>query len=299
MASKSNEIKAGIIVFSGIIALIIFIAVITGTRLWQPEKEYYILLRFAGGIEPGVPVRYGGIDVGEVNDIKIYEEDNSIIKITITVKENVPVKYDSEAYINSLGMLSNYYIEITTGSNNSDELPPGSQIPNKEIPMMSELYNDLKNIGEKTQEALGKINDILLTVDFEKVSHVLTNIDENISKSSKGVNSTIENLYHASEQLGVLIENIDEILNKNSGNLDNVFSNLNEAVNNTIELTAQMTSTLNTLNQTVLVSSKDVSETMENLLDVSNNLRDFSSTIRNRPWIIMRKSYEKESKKEK
>ena len=89
MSTKSNEIKAGILVLLSIIVLTIFIVAITGSKLWYQKDEYYVLMQFAGGLEPGVPVRYGGIKVGEVKEIKIFEEDNSKIKATLYVQKMI------------------------------------------------------------------------------------------------------------------------------------------------------------------------------------------------------------------
>lgn len=296
MSVKSNEIKAGMIVFSGIIVLILFIIAITGPRFWYPKDEYYILMRFAGGLEPGVPVRYGGIKVGEVREVKIFEKDNSKIEAILEVKRETPIKYDSEAFINSLGIMGEYYIEVTTGSDKSKILPPENFISFREIPKMSDLYEDLRVIEKQTKILLSNIDNVVQEVDFKKVSGILSSLDQNINLYSEDISNTMKNLSQASSKLGKLIENIDENFNKNSENFSNATKNLGGVLDQSINLVEDMMKTLKSLNYTMLISSKNVDETMNNLYDVSRNLKDFSSTIRNRPWTIIRKSYEEERK---
>lgn len=297
MSVKSNEIKAGMIVFSGIIVLILFIMAITGSRFWYPKDEYYILMKFAGGLEPGVPVRYGGIKVGEVREVKIFEKDNSKIEAVLEVKRETPIKYDSEAFINSLGVMGEYYIEVTTGSDKSKILPPENFISFKEIPKMSDLYEDLRVIEKQTKTLLSNIDNVVQEVDFKKVSGILSNLDQNINLYSEDINNTMRNLSQASSKLGKLVENIDENFDKNSEDFSNAAKNLGGVLDKSINLVEDMMETLKSLNYTMLISSKNIDETMNNLYDVSRNLKDFSSTIRDRPWTIIRKSYEEERKK--
>ena len=297
MSVKSGEIKAGILVFSSIIVLILFIIAITGSRFWYPKDEYYVLMSFAGGLEPGVPVRYGGIKVGEVKEIKIFEEDNSKIEAILNVKRETPIKYDSEAFINSLGIMGEYYVEITTGSDTSKILPPENFVSFEEIPKMSDLYTDLRVIENQTKKLLSNIDNVVQEMDFKKVSGILSNLDQNINLYSDDIDKTVVNLSQASSKLGKLIESVDDNFSKNSEDFSNATKNLGDALDKSIDLVEDMMETLKTLNYSMLMSSKNVDETMNNLYDVSRNLKDFSSTIRDRPWTIIRKSYEEETKK--
>ena len=297
MPSKSNELKVGVLMFAGIVVLVIFIMAIAGDKFWHPKKEYYVLMKFAGGVEPGVAVRYGGFKVGEVKEININKEDNSKIKAVLSIRNNTPVKYDSEAFINSIGIMGEYYIEITTGSNSSKYLPPENIITFREIPTMSDLYEDLRIIQKETQVLLENLDNVVREMNLEKVSVILSGIEKNMNVFSNDINSTIQNMSIASSKLGDLIENIDGNINKNSEQFLSVAKNLSDVVDKSTVLIENMTKTLNTLDKNVLISGKSVGETMNNLNDFSRNMKEFSNRIRSRPWTIFRKSYDEEKKK--
>ena len=297
MTSKSNELKAGIFIFFSIVAVILFIIAITGTKFWTSMNDYYVLMKFAGGLEPGVPVRYGGIKVGEVKEIKIYEKDNSKIQAVFKVEKGTPIKNDSEAFINSLGIMGEYYLEITTGSEESEFLPPESIVHFKEIPTMSGLYEDLKIIEQETRILITNIDNVIRKVNLEGVTDILSSLGNNMDSYCVDINNTLKNFNEVSDKLIDFIGNVDEGFDKNSEHFAAAVKNLNNVIDKSLELADNMTNTLNTLDRSLLMSGKNVDETIDNLNDFSRNLKEFSSRISNRPWIIFRKSYEKERKK--
>jgi len=78
-----------------------------------PHRLY---LKFSGGVQPGTPVRYGGLRVGTVQSVRVDPGDSTRIEIDLIVDREAPIKTDSVARLSSLGLLSDYYIEISTGT---------------------------------------------------------------------------------------------------------------------------------------------------------------------------------------
>ena len=71
--------------------------------------------KFAGGVQPGAPVRYGGLAVGKVTRVRVDPGNSTRIEIDIAVDNDAPLKTDSVAKISTLGPLTDNYIEISTG----------------------------------------------------------------------------------------------------------------------------------------------------------------------------------------
>jgi len=137
MEYHSYEIKAGFIVILGIILLVAFLIMISGLDLLKSTKIYYARFKNTSGLEVGSLVRYGGMEVGKVKKVRIAPDNNSLIEFVIEIESKVPVKEDSDAIITSIGIMGEYYIEISTGSPNAALLPEDSLLNCKEItPMM-------------------------------------------------------------------------------------------------------------------------------------------------------------------
>jgi len=79
-------------------------------------------------LEIGSPVKYLGLGVGTIKDIQIDKQDISRIIIKIAVKSGVPIKKDSYADIEMIGITGLKMIQIRGGSSAADLLKPGEYI---------------------------------------------------------------------------------------------------------------------------------------------------------------------------
>lgn len=132
MARTNEEIKVGVVV--GVSALLFLVALVFvgGVNLLRKKKvEYTTYFKFAGGLEPGSLVRYGGFKVGTVASAELDPADSTRIKVVLQVNPGTPVKTNSKARISSLGFLGENYVEVSPGTRDAAPLPPGSEIPQR------------------------------------------------------------------------------------------------------------------------------------------------------------------------
>src|SRR5215469_11025133 len=104
------------------------IAAISG-GLGAATVRHRAYFKFAGGVQTGAPVRYGGMLVGKVEKVHVDPRNSTQIEIDFAVNRDAPVKIDSVAKISTLGPLTDNYIEISTGSEHSPLAAPGSALP--------------------------------------------------------------------------------------------------------------------------------------------------------------------------
>src|SRR5574341_1187811 len=95
---RSEEIKVGLFVVVAIILVVAAMALIGGVNVFgSPKNVYTLRTKFAGGIEPGSPVRYAGMKVGRVEKLAFDSEDTTRAVVTVTVDPQTPVRADSTA----------------------------------------------------------------------------------------------------------------------------------------------------------------------------------------------------------
>src|SRR6202166_1263401 len=111
--------------------LLATMAVISG-GLGGATVSHRAYFKFAGGVQPGAPVRYGGMMVGKVQSVHVDPGNSTRIEIDLTVNRDAPLKVDSVAKISTLGPLTDNYIEITTGSEQAALTSPGSTLQSAE-----------------------------------------------------------------------------------------------------------------------------------------------------------------------
>ncbi|MCM8792583.1 MAG: MlaD family protein [Candidatus Omnitrophica bacterium] len=186
--STKLELKLGIFVFIAIIILVVSIFSVGDFQSWHSGGyKIFIKFGFLNGVKLGAPVRFRGVDVGEVRDIDIVtdvESINSFVKVTCWIKKSVKVPKDSGVWVNTLGILGEKYIEIMPGEA-KDVLEPESFIIGNDPIAMHEIAEltkkiitriDTELIRLKTQEGtLGKLlyDDQL----YRKIYTIIENLE--------------------------------------------------------------------------------------------------------------------------
>ena len=71
---------------------------------------------YVGGLKQNAPVYYAGREVGKVGKIEVLYGKERPILVTIKIDEKIDLREDSEANVDTLGMLGEKMVEITPGS---------------------------------------------------------------------------------------------------------------------------------------------------------------------------------------
>lgn len=155
------ELKVGIFVFVGIIILTVFVFSVGKFRTLTSGYRVKCTFNFANGIKFGAPVRFAGIDVGEVKEIKfnyIPAEFRTEVELGAWVKRGIKIPKDSTVWVNTLGLLGEKYIEIMPGKDYSHCLLPNEVIAGIDPMPMHEIVRLTKDIADNIDQAFAKIN---------------------------------------------------------------------------------------------------------------------------------------------
>lgn len=106
-------IKVGAFILGGLaIAVFTFMSMKEMIAL----KDTYsatVMFEFAEGLRPASPVRFCGVDVGEVKNVKVKNHgDKPIVFVNIKILKTVKIPNDSYFFINSLSLFGEKYLEI-------------------------------------------------------------------------------------------------------------------------------------------------------------------------------------------
>ena len=128
----TTEAKVGAFVLGCFSVLAFTLIYLINAQLGVHTVPYRTYLRYAGGLEAGTSVLFGGIDVGKVTAVRPAASDPSRIEILLDVKDNTPVNEKSLAKLGLVSVMSGAALSITTGSNDAKRLLPGSTIQSQE-----------------------------------------------------------------------------------------------------------------------------------------------------------------------
>ena len=179
----SSEIKSGFLVVISLVTLIALIFMTGNGHFMSKGKTAHILYGYISGMKKNVPVHYAGLEVGEVTNIQFLPEDLGKVRVTITVAENVPLKKDSQAFIEVMGFMGETFIELKAGTPDSPALETGGMITGTDpIPLMelvkkgTELLNEFETISSEIKALMGDLGT-MVDENHDEVNQIVDNLD--------------------------------------------------------------------------------------------------------------------------
>jgi len=151
------ELKVGIFVFIGLVILAVFVVSIGGFKTWASGYRVHFLFHFINGVKLGAPVRFAGVDVGEVKEIKFISSDKeSKTKVVVVawLKKEIQIPMDSTIWVNTLGLLGEKYVEIIPGKDYSRCLAPNQELIGEDPMPMNEVGVLAKKIADDLDETI-------------------------------------------------------------------------------------------------------------------------------------------------
>jgi len=190
---SKEELKTGSFVLSALLAFLFLLFMVGAFRTTAGTYPVTVSFNFISGLEVGAPVRFAGHEVGKVNKLEIQEGlEKGHVLATISVKDKVVLREDSKAYIDTLGLMGEKYIEVTPGSTSSPRLESDALLVGTDPVAMYELTNKAMNVVDKVDTTLAVMEKLLINSNEmieenrEDIKTVITNLEE-ISGDAKSL----------------------------------------------------------------------------------------------------------------
>ena len=128
----TTEAKVGAFVLSCFAVLAFTVIYLLSAQYSGGTVQYRTYLRYAGGLEPGASVLYGGMNVGKVTAVRPWAADPTRIEILLEVKKDTPLNEKSVAKLGFISVMNSAALSITTGTIEAKRVPPNSAIASQE-----------------------------------------------------------------------------------------------------------------------------------------------------------------------
>ena len=295
----STEAKVGVFVLGSFAVLAFAIIRLLNAQLSGHIVPYHTYLRYAGGLEPGAQVLFGGINVGKVTAVRPAASDPTKIEILLDVKEDTPLNEKSVAKLGFVSVMSGAALSVTTGSNDARRLPAGSLIPSQEAAsldaitdkmavvaenanaLITEVRGELWGITGDARTLLGNLNKVAGKANQQKIQTALDNVNAMLSTERPKID-------RLTDQLNAISQHADETIENVNGTVSDVRQPIREDL-------AQLQSTLLQTKQRlgdmqVIVRANDykIDDTIENLRTATENLGELTESVKQRPWSLVR-----------
>lgn len=317
MTPKSEQAVVGLfVVIAGGLLLVAVFAINGG--FGRPAKTYHAHFQFAGGLERGSTVRYsGGPKVGRVESVGVDPSDPSHIDLTFSVQPDLMVKTDSKVKIMSMSPLGDNHLEILPGSDRAATAPPGSLLPSQDYvdfnaliaqvndlsPQVQQLFHTLEDRATELKVTLDRVNDLLNAQNRANLSATLADTRGMIAESrpqvraalqhanelAEKVQPAIADLRKTSDEANQVLAHLDSTIGETRPEIQQAIAELRGTLHSVTELTGQ-------LNQTLDVNSENIDQLLDNMIHVTENLKEFTQKIKTRPYTLIRASNPREHK---
>jgi len=295
----STEAKVGAFVLGCFSILAFTLIYLINAQFGGHTVPYRTYLRYAGGLEPGASVLFGGINVGKVTAVRPAASDPTKIEILVDVKQNTPVNEKSVAKLGLVSVMSGAALSITTGGNDARRLPPGSTISSQESFSLDEIAGkmavvadnanglitqaraELDGISGDARRLLANLNTVTGKPNQQRIRAILDNVNEMLAIERPKID-------RLTDQLKVLSQHADETVQNVNGTVSEEREPIRRDLADLQSTLLQAKQLLSDLQVVVRANDYKIDDTIENLRTATQNLDDLTDSVKQRPWSLIR-----------
>ena len=281
MLKQLEGARLGIFIFLGTILLILAIFLLgSKEKLFTSTIEIKAYFNQIEGLKSGAPVRLSGYDIGSVSSVSFANDASAKVEVKMRIVNDLKhlIRIDSEASIETEGLVGKKIVAITPGSTDAAEVASGGVIKSK-TPM------NIAKIIEETESVMGYMKD--LTKDF---SEIFAKVNQGKGSIGKLVNdeqlykSAVSVTQSADKSMNTITKRLDEISDiivNTSGSLKSIVGNVDATINDLRNILSNIKNGEGVLGK--LISDKkmadSVSSVIRNLVKTADQTRIATSSL--------------------
>ncbi|MCE5180552.1 MAG: MCE family protein [Betaproteobacteria bacterium] len=222
MEAKVNFTLVGLFALglgAALIAIVLWLG--TGGEYYKNYDRYHVYMsESVSGLNPNAPVKYRGVDVGNVQEIRLDPANSERVQLLLKIERGTPVKEDSIALLRTQGLTGISYLELAGGSAQSpllkaktDERYPvirtGPSLMARLDTALTSLLTNINRMSDNVNAVLDEDNRRSFKrslAQIEQVTHALAARSTSIEAGMSNAAKTMEHTARASAELSGLIE---------------------------------------------------------------------------------------------
>ncbi len=301
-----TEVKVGAFVLASLTILTFTLIYLMTTSSHTGSVPYKTYLHYAGGLEAGAPVLFGGINAGRVTAVRPWTSDPTKIEILMNLTPGTPVNEKSVAKLGSVSLMSGPVLLVSTGSNDARRVATGEAIPSQDVASMDEIIakvstvadnanslmtqvqGELAGISGDARTLLANLNTMTGKPNQARVNATLEQMSRLVTDARPKIDGMLDQVSQVTAKLGPVVDHADGAIQNINGTVSDVRDPLR---NDLAELQTTLQEAKGLLaNMQVMVRANDsrIDETLENLRITTQNLSDLTNSVKQRPWSLIR-----------
>ncbi len=275
----------------GILTLVALLVLATGTlfvgkfQWFKQTYEMNIQFDFVSGLQEGAPVRLNGVRVGAVKGISIHTEQSPPIVVIVQLNKTARLHKDAKAFINTLGLMGEKYVEIYAGTRGQPYLSSGDSIVGESPTELQDVLQASKQVATDLARTMSVIADLFtqestrmsLQNVITRIDSISRNIDETISSRRGDIELFAQNLRILSDNMNKTILAVNTILQDNKQDTRALIANLSavslEMRNHSTSIMENLDKLSGQLNETAIQGKPELQKTLTNFREASEDFK--------------------------
>lgn len=250
----SDEVKVGVMASIAIVMLVLGYNMLRGKNVFNREKVYYAHYDRVDGLALAGHVRYLGMNVGRVQDMKLMADGSNRIRISLHVDPALKIPRGSIARIVQIDLFGTKAVQI--------ELSSATEILTSGDTLVAAHEGDVINeVKQRAASIFTSLDSLVYVMNTTFDSETRSQLKKSISSIEHSLSVLDQSLAGNSGRLDRIFSNIESIttqLNSHRDELERILSNL-EHVSDSLKA-AQIARTMEqarrTLEETAAVMKK-------------------------------------------
>jgi phospholipid/cholesterol/gamma-HCH transport system substrate-binding protein len=183
METRASYILVGSFVLGLIAAAFAFVVWLASVQFEEVPMRYVIY--FEGGVSGlsvASPVRYRGVPVGSVSDIRIDPENIERIRVMVEISAETPIKADTEATLKLQGITGVSFVFLSGGTHGAAMLEPEKGNALAVIPSrrsgLDQVFESAPELFEKGVILIERLSRLVDDRNLGSIAKTLENIEK-------------------------------------------------------------------------------------------------------------------------
>lgn len=236
METRANYILIGAFTVAGMLGILGFFLLFASVELDRQFDYYDVRFPSVSGLNNASDVRFSGLPVGQVVDVRLAPERDGTIVVRLEVDAETPIRADSVATIEAQGVTGVSFVGISGGTPEApflEDIAAGSipeiqagrsvlQVLSEDAPaLLSETLMIVSEIGDLlTDENRNLLKSIL--VNTESASAEFANSLQNFSTVADTVNAFADEISRFNSTLNTITEDLTTVLSTTNTTIEGI-----------------------------------------------------------------------------
>jgi phospholipid/cholesterol/gamma-HCH transport system substrate-binding protein len=248
MEREANYAAVGAFVVLVVIMAVLFVYWYSDSREHRDYQRYEVYFEGSvSGLERGSQVRYLGVDVGRVYNMRIDPRDSSRVQVLVDIDSSAPVSDKTVAELSLQGVTGLLYMDLTQDNGTRRLTKP---VPSEKFPVIRSARSSFDVLLASLPDLVGLASDVA-----DRAARMLS--DRNIASVSNALAS---------------IDKASATLPQTLNDVKSLVADLRDATSEVRDVARQANQVVGTAGPEVVTAMNRVRTVAENLTDASDNL---------------------------